>query len=90
MRAFDREKLRNLRLLKGYSLGKMARVLSYEYGRRVGRSAIHHWELGITRPGLSSLLAICDLFDVPLDYFFTEGPNCLFDGGAKKVDRGEE
>jgi transcriptional regulator with XRE-family HTH domain len=89
MRAFDREKLRNLRLLRGYSLERMAIILSSDYGRQVGRSAIHHWETGWRRPGLSSLLAICDLFNVPLDYFFTEEPNYLFGKEATKADGGE-
>lgn len=79
MRVFDRHLLRNLRLKKGYSLEMMARLMAARAGRRISRSAISHWELGKAQPSLDSLLALCDLFAVPMDYFFTRETNYLFD-----------
>jgi transcriptional regulator with XRE-family HTH domain len=42
------------------------------------RAAVSHWERGVACPSLESLLALSDLFDVPLDSFFIEKSNCLF------------
>ncbi len=79
MKSLDRHKLRNLRLLKGYSLSVMARLISSRYGFNLSKSAISNWETGRTKPSLDSLIIASDLFQVPLDYFLSDESNCLFD-----------
>lgn len=79
MRSFNRFKVRSLRLSKGYSMERMARLLAKTSGTVVSRSAISHWELGKTVPSLTSILAIGELFEVPLDYFFDPQTNYLLD-----------
>ncbi|HUT52541.1 MAG TPA: helix-turn-helix transcriptional regulator [bacterium] len=87
MKVFDRYKLRNIRKLKGYSMEMTARMLELRSGRKITRSAICHWERGAARPSIESLLALSELFDVPLDYFFTRRSNCLFEDGEPRRGR---
>ena len=89
MRGFDRNRLRNLRKIKGYSLEMTARLISLRFGISLSRSAISHWETGKSNPSLESLIAISDLFNVPLDYFFTLKTNKLFDGEENQKEGGE-
>ena len=84
MKAFQPDRLRILRKSKGYSLQVMARLLGLRMDRKLSRSAISHWERGVSCPSLESLVALSDLFDVPLDYFFVEQTNSLFAGKKKK------
>ena len=79
MRSFNRDKLRKLRLSNGYSLEMMARALAMKSGKRITKSAISHWELGKTTPSLGSLLAMSELFLVPVDYFFEPQTNYLLE-----------
>lgn len=79
MRSFNRNKIRNLRLSKGYSMERMARLLAKSSGKEISRSAISHWELGKTTPSLQSVLAVGELFEVPVDYFFDPQTNYLLD-----------
>ena len=82
MRQFDRDKLRKLRISKGYSLEKTARLLALVGNRKVCRSAVSHWENGQTTPSLESLLALSELFSEPMDSFFVPRPNSLL--GTKR------
>ncbi len=82
MRRFDRHKMRNLRLSKGYSLGVMARLLRLKTGHAISRTAISNWETGKSRPSMESVLAISELYDVPVDYFFEPKSNYLLEALA--------
>jgi transcriptional regulator with XRE-family HTH domain len=82
MLVFDRHQLRKIRKLKGYSLEMTARLIQVRGGPTLSRSAISHWERGAAKPSRDSLLALADLFDVPLDYFFTRQTNYLFDNAG--------
>lgn len=75
---FENENLRKLRISKGYSQAMLCRLLEMHTGRRISKSAIAHWELGDSVPRLWSLLALCDVFGVGIDYFFAKEPNSLF------------
>lgn len=89
MRRFDREKLRSLRESKGYSLGMLAKLLKVKTGKLITRSAISHWERGDASPRTDGLVALCDLFEVPMDFFFIRQTNSLFDrAGQLKAPAG--
>ena len=90
MLAFDRHRLHNLRLTKGYSLAMAARLISMRTGERITRAAVANWEKGRARPSIDSLSALCDLYMVRPDYFFIERPNSLFDRRSVKADPGEK
>ena len=79
MKIFNRHKLRKLRLSKGYSLQMMARLITIRSDKKLSRSAISHWEQGKTQPSLESLLAVCELFNMPMESFFARETNYLFD-----------
>ncbi len=82
MRYFDRNKVRELRVNRGFSLGMTARLLGVRTGRQVTKSAISQWERGVCTPGLESVLALSELFEVPLDYFFEPKSNYLLEAMA--------
>ncbi len=87
MMVFDRHQLRKIRKLKGYSLEMTARLIQVRGGPRLSRSAISHWERGAAKPSRESLLALSEVFDVPLDYFFARRSNSLFDKGEARPGR---
>jgi len=82
MRHFDRNKLINLRKSRGYSLGVLVRLLKARTGKSLSRAAVSNWERGVSTPGLSSVLALSELFEVPVDYFFEPKTNYLLDALA--------
>lgn len=54
-------------------------MIKLKTGKDVTRSAICHWEKGISNPSMENLLALTELFEVPLDYFFEPKPNYLLE-----------
>ena len=78
MRKFDREYLRNLRKERRYSMEILARLIGAQLGGSLTRSSICHWEKGGSLPSVESLLAMSEIFEVPMDYFFVPLPNYLF------------
>ena len=87
MRCFDCDKLRNLRLLKGYSLEMTARLLKIRTGVKISRAAICNWEHGKAKPSVENLSGLSDLFEVPIDYFFTYDTNNLFGDDIKYANK---
>lgn len=87
MRKFDPQRLRNIRNDRRYSLEMTARLLRMRQGHKVSRAAISHWERGVSGPSLDSLAALADLFNVPIDYFFTGCTNCLLASQEQKPMR---
>jgi transcriptional regulator with XRE-family HTH domain len=77
MKCFDCKKLRNIRLLKKYSLEMTARLMKIRTGVQVSKSAICNWEQAKAKPSIENLTAISELFEVPIDYFFTYDTNKL-------------
>lgn len=57
-----KERLRELRLEKGYNQIVLAEKLN------VSKGIISFWENGLREPTLSNLVAIAKLFDVSLDF----------------------
>jgi transcriptional regulator with XRE-family HTH domain len=72
---FSRDVLRRLRKDRAYSLGALSRLLSTRCGYSVSRSAICQWEQGKTKPKISSLLALADVFQVEPWIFFDNQAN---------------
>ncbi|MBQ8426685.1 MAG: helix-turn-helix transcriptional regulator [Clostridia bacterium] len=58
------QKLKELRLEKGYSQNQVATFLS------VHRTTYMKWENGLREPSNAMLVKIADLFDVSLDFLF--------------------
>ena len=56
------EKLFGLRKQAGMTQADLAEKLN------VSRQAVSRWEMGTAKPEVDTLIAICDLFDVSLDY----------------------
>lgn len=62
------EKLKALRMYKGYSLQYVAdRILSSK-----NRGTISHWEAGRAQPNLTQLKMICTIYDVNVLDFLNE------------------
>ena len=81
MRRFEPERLVNMRHDRQYTLEMTARILTMRHDHKISRAAISQWEQGIALPSLNSLAALAELFNVPLDYFFTASTNSLFGMG---------
>lgn len=56
------ERLRELRLSRGYSQQELADMLD------VTKQTISQYERGVRRPGQEDLIALCDVFNVTSDY----------------------
>jgi len=56
------ERLKELRIEKGLSQGKLAKALC------VSQSAIAKWELGKAEPTVSTIILIANYFDESTDY----------------------
>jgi len=67
---FDHQKLKTLRMERGYSLAGLARRLEQRTGLRVTRAGISCWERGKNLPSLTSLIAVAELYGKELGYFF--------------------
>ena len=89
MRRFDRRMLRNLRLYNKYTLEMLADQLAGKTGKRISKTAISNWENGKNTPSLESVLALSDIFCVPMDYLFAPKTNYLL-GMAITMDLGQK
>ena len=67
---FDHQKLRALRMERGYSLAGLARRLKQKTGLQVTRAGISCWERGKNLPSLTSLIALAELYGKEPGYFF--------------------
>lgn len=77
MRKFSGKRLRAMREQRRWSLSQMARLMKLR-GREVTKQAIAHWESGNNAPGSGNLVALSELFDVPIDVFFAPRSNYVF------------
>ena len=77
MRKFNGNRLRAMREQKRYSLSQMARLMKLR-GRELTKQAISHWESGSHVPSTENLVALSELFDVPIDVFFAPRSNYVF------------
>lgn len=57
-----KERLRELRIDKGFSQAKLGEMLSY------GRCSITDWETGRTQPSFEILVELSKIFNVSTDY----------------------
>lgn len=90
MKKFSGVQLRKIRLLRGYSLGMLSRLVEVHTGLPISRSTMSHWEHGRSCPRLTALVALSEVFEVQLDYFFELKTNKLFDKGhSSGRDRGD-
>ena len=62
------ENIRYLRKMKGYSQEQLARKL------KIKQASISLWESGKTNPETRFLSDLASIFDVPVDFFFSEEP----------------
>jgi len=69
---FNPEKIREFRLKNRHSLGTVVRLLRTRFNYKVSRSSVCNWERGRTMPGIKALIALCLLFEVEPNYFFSE------------------
>ena len=69
---FDSEKLRQLRMDKGYSLEQMARLLYVKTGHKVTRNCVNLWERGKNSPSLKSLMALAVFYEKGIEFFFKQ------------------
>ena len=60
--------IRYLRKRAGYSQAHLARKLN------IKQASVSNWEAGKTTPDTKSLIQLSQIFDVPMDYFFTDEP----------------
>ena len=77
MRKFNGNRLRAMREQRCYSLSQVARLMKLR-GREITKQAIAHWESGNNAPGAENLVALSELFDVPIDVFFAPRSNYVF------------
>lgn len=56
------EKIKQLRLLAGYSQAELARRLD------VTRSSVNAWEMGLSAPTMQYIVGMCKLFHVSADH----------------------
>jgi transcriptional regulator with XRE-family HTH domain len=68
---FRPEKIRELRMRHGHSLGTMSRLLKARCDFQISRSSLSQWERGNIVPGIEALLALCRLYSVEPNYFFS-------------------
>jgi len=57
-------RLKELRKKKGYSQKQLADILF------VNQTAVSQWERGVTHPNKNTLLKLCELYNVTIDYIF--------------------
>jgi len=69
---FDHQKLRALRLERGYSLAGLALRLQQRTGLKITRAGISCWERGKNLPSLTSLIALAELYGKETGYFFRD------------------
>ena len=62
------ENIRFLRKRKGYSQGQLAMKL------HIKQASVSLWESNKTRPDLKLLSEMASIFDVPIDFFFSDEP----------------
>ena len=60
------EKIKELRLKKEWTQEELGEFLN------VSRSAVSSWEVGRNYPDLETVIALSDLFEIPLDYLLRE------------------
>lgn len=72
------QKFAALRMEYGYSQEELAERL------HVSRQAVSKWELGTTLPDTEKIIAIADVFNVPIDYLLREG-SILDDSNLDRV-----
>jgi len=69
---FRHERIRELRMRHGHSLGTMSRLLKVRCDFQISRSSISQWERGKVVPGIEALLSLCQLYGVEPNYFFCD------------------
>jgi len=80
---FRPERIRELRMARGHTLGTLSRLLAARCSYKAGRSAIWQWEHGESMPGMAALCALCAVFEVEPNYFFSGlRANSLLEEGA--------
>jgi len=79
---FRPERIRELRMSRGLTLGTLSRLLAARCQYKVSRGAIWQWEHGENEPGMAALCALCGVFGVEPNYFFsTLRANSLLEEG---------
>lgn len=68
--------IRYLRQREGYSQQKLAEKLN------IKQASVSNWESGKTKPDTKQLIALADLFDVPMDFFIADVPRRELDSIA--------
>lgn len=58
------EKIKELRLEKGYSQEKLARLVG------VSQKAVDYWERSVNEPKASYIISLVKVFDISFDDFF--------------------
>lgn len=71
------EKVKNERLKKGWTQEYVGSLLN------VSRSAVSSWEVGRNYPDLETIIAISDLFEIPLDNLLREDTEVVKDVSKK-------
>jgi len=69
---FRGERIRELRQRYGHSLALTCRLLEARLGFKTTKSSLSMWERGKYLPSLNALMALCELYGVEMDYFFSE------------------
>jgi transcriptional regulator with XRE-family HTH domain len=69
---FKPEKIRGLRQSKNHSLGTVVRLLSIRCNYKASRATVSYWERGKAQPPIKGLIAICQLYEVDPNYFFSD------------------
>jgi transcriptional regulator with XRE-family HTH domain len=68
---FKPERIKELRIKNGLSLGTMKRLMEARCNYKVSRATISSWERGLAEPGIKALIVLCKFFEVGPNYFFS-------------------
>ena len=77
---FRPERIRELRMARGHTLGTLSRLLAARCSYKVSRGAIWQWEHGENEPGMAALCALCEVFEVRAQLFFLRAASKQFAG----------
>lgn len=72
-----RDKLRELRLQKGYTMEKLAEEYNKRFDAKLNKSTLSRYENGLQEPMMSVAKNMAELFDVSLDYISDNNANPL-------------
>ena len=67
------ERLKNARIMKGYSMDDLVK----ELGNCVTKTAIMKYEKGIMKPNSSLIISLSNVLNQPVDYFFRPFSFCF-------------